>query len=233
MRSAFLALLVAGALAGSGLANMPVAYAAGTVQSQNDDAVEIEFWQSIKNSTDPAEYRAYLSAFPDGHFAPLARLRLNQLASDPAPQDKPVSQDTTEKDQSSGGSDEQAASGADDPPQDSPQGPSEDSSEDSPEDSVEQETGAIALLPSDLDISIPPADEDRRWIGVNMVNLTPNVARMHGLAHARGVLVTGIIDYAPAAQSPLMVGDVILAVDNVPIRDGAALVEVVGKIQTG
>lgn len=40
-----------------------------------DDGAELEFWRSIQNSTNPAEYRAYLEAFPNGRFAPLARVR--------------------------------------------------------------------------------------------------------------------------------------------------------------
>ncbi len=44
---------------------------------------DLAFWQAIENSKDPAEYRAYLEAFPQGHFAPLARIRANE-ASAPA-----------------------------------------------------------------------------------------------------------------------------------------------------
>jgi uncharacterized caspase-like protein len=36
---------------------------------------ETVFWQSIQNSTDPADYEAYLSQYPNGAFAPLARAR--------------------------------------------------------------------------------------------------------------------------------------------------------------
>ena len=39
------------------------------------------FWQSIANSTNPAEYEAYLSQFPNGVFSALARARLASLRS--------------------------------------------------------------------------------------------------------------------------------------------------------
>ncbi|MFL6210935.1 MAG: tetratricopeptide repeat protein [Pyrinomonadaceae bacterium] len=42
-------------------------------------AVELSFWDSIKNSSDPAEYNAYLKKYPDGQFAELARIRLHAL----------------------------------------------------------------------------------------------------------------------------------------------------------
>jgi tetratricopeptide (TPR) repeat protein len=37
---------------------------------------EMMFWQSIKDSKDPASFQAYLDQYPNGHFASLARLKL-------------------------------------------------------------------------------------------------------------------------------------------------------------
>lgn len=44
------------------------------------DAYELAFWESIRSSENPAEYRAYLNAYPEGRFAPLARTREQQYA---------------------------------------------------------------------------------------------------------------------------------------------------------
>ena len=38
-------------------------------------AVELAFWDAVKDSRDPADYRAYLEQYPQGRFASLARLR--------------------------------------------------------------------------------------------------------------------------------------------------------------
>lgn len=46
--------------------------------AEDDAAADIAFWQSIQADKDPAEYRAYLSAFPNGRFAALARIRLGE-----------------------------------------------------------------------------------------------------------------------------------------------------------
>jgi len=40
---------------------------------------ELVFWQSISDSTDPADFRAYLAQWPEGAFAMLARNRLDRL----------------------------------------------------------------------------------------------------------------------------------------------------------
>ena len=47
--------------------------------------LEALFWQSIADSTNPAEYEAYLSQFPDGVFRPLARARLAAFSSPARP----------------------------------------------------------------------------------------------------------------------------------------------------
>ena len=43
-------------------------------------SVEISFWESVRDSKNPAELQAYLDQFPNGVFAPLAKARLAALA---------------------------------------------------------------------------------------------------------------------------------------------------------
>ena len=43
------------------------------------------FWQSVQNSTNPAEFEAYLRQFPDGVFRELAEARLEALLGSPVP----------------------------------------------------------------------------------------------------------------------------------------------------
>lgn len=54
-------------------------------QSDQLGPYELSFWETIRNSRNPAEYRAYLDAYPNGRFAALARTR-EQLYRNP-PQD--------------------------------------------------------------------------------------------------------------------------------------------------
>lgn len=50
-----------------------------------DATIENTFWTSIADSEDPADYEAYLSRYPDGHFVDLARNRLAGLAKVASP----------------------------------------------------------------------------------------------------------------------------------------------------
>jgi len=45
----------------------------------NTTAVELAFWDSVENSTDPAAYKAYLEKYPNGQFVSIAKLRLAKL----------------------------------------------------------------------------------------------------------------------------------------------------------
>jgi hypothetical protein len=53
------------------------------VPAYAQDSGEIAFWESVKDSKNPAELQAYLQAYPQGKFAPLARLRITELGGTP------------------------------------------------------------------------------------------------------------------------------------------------------
>ncbi|MCA8900476.1 MAG: SUMF1/EgtB/PvdO family nonheme iron enzyme [Hyphomonas sp.] len=58
-----------------------------------DATIENTFWTSIKDSDDEADFEAYLSRYPDGHFVDLARNRLTALsrtADEPASAPTPM-----------------------------------------------------------------------------------------------------------------------------------------------
>jgi formylglycine-generating enzyme required for sulfatase activity len=68
------ALLVLAALAG-GVGDLQ----AGVLPKNGDARYELVFWESIKDSQRAEDYEAYLEAFPNGRFAPLAKARASYL----------------------------------------------------------------------------------------------------------------------------------------------------------
>lgn len=54
-----------------------------TTPSVAQTPADQSFWDSIKNSTNIAEFRAYLEAFPRGHYAAQARSRIGTLQGQP------------------------------------------------------------------------------------------------------------------------------------------------------
>ncbi|HEV2802087.1 MAG TPA: caspase family protein [Pyrinomonadaceae bacterium] len=55
----------------------PANTSAAATRPVDPSAIELTFWESIKNSSDPEDFKAYLEAYPNGSFAPLARRRAN------------------------------------------------------------------------------------------------------------------------------------------------------------
>lgn len=52
---------------------------AGVLPKNSAEQFELAFWNSIKDSKQVSDYEAYLKAYPNGRFAPLARARIDQL----------------------------------------------------------------------------------------------------------------------------------------------------------
>jgi formylglycine-generating enzyme required for sulfatase activity len=51
----------------------------GILPKDSAEQYELTFWESIKDSTHASDYEAYLQAYPNGRFAPLARSRVERL----------------------------------------------------------------------------------------------------------------------------------------------------------
>jgi hypothetical protein len=56
--------------------------AAAPAATAAQPSTEVLFWETIKASTDPADFRAYLEQFPNGSFAALARNRVAALTTE-------------------------------------------------------------------------------------------------------------------------------------------------------
>lgn len=62
---------------------LPVTAVAGVTPKTSIDQFELTYWNSIKDSTHVSDYEAYLQAYPKGHFAGLARARIERLRAGP------------------------------------------------------------------------------------------------------------------------------------------------------
>jgi len=70
---------------------------------------------------------------------------------------------------------------------------------------------------------------DYPWLGVGIMNLTPQMVNTRALETANGVLVTEIAANSPAKAAGIKVDDIIVAIDGVPIRDVAILTSYLGE----
>jgi hypothetical protein len=55
-------------------------FGAFAAQAANTDPADVAFWQSVQSSRNPAEYQAYVQAFPHGVFVEVAKTRIRELS---------------------------------------------------------------------------------------------------------------------------------------------------------
>lgn len=70
---------------------------------------------------------------------------------------------------------------------------------------------------NDQTAALEPQQEQGEW-GLALQNITPEQRRSMGLKENYGVLVTAVLPGSPAANANINAGDVILQVNNVPVR---------------
>ena len=73
----------------------------------------------------------------------------------------------------------------------------------------------------------------RGYLGMHLQELTPALADALEIPHQRGVVVHSIDNGSPAAQSGILRGDVLIAIDGRTPRDGAEFAERLARVHEG
>jgi S1-C subfamily serine protease len=73
---------------------------------------------------------------------------------------------------------------------------------------------------------------DYPWLGVGIVDLTPQMAQERALETANGVLVQEVFSDSPAEAAGIEVDDIIIAIDGVMVRDTSAFTSYLGEYKS-
>ena len=73
----------------------------------------------------------------------------------------------------------------------------------------------------------------RGWVGVEPNELTPELAETFGLKDTEGVIITGVLQNAPAAKAGLRPGDVLVRVAGEPVRHVGELLTRIAALTPG
>jgi Do/DeqQ family serine protease len=73
----------------------------------------------------------------------------------------------------------------------------------------------------------------RGWVGIEPMELTPELAETFGLKPTEGVLVTGVLQNGPASNSGLRPGDLLLAVAGQPVKSVGELLTQIAALAPG
>ncbi len=73
----------------------------------------------------------------------------------------------------------------------------------------------------------------RGWLGISIQNVTPVIAKQFGLKKTSGVLVSDVLPGSPAEKAHLKRGDVVVALNGMPVEDANDLRMHVARIAPG
>ena len=84
-----------------------------------------------------------------------------------------------------------------------------------------------------LDGLVKDGKVTRGWIGVEPNELSPELAETFGAKASQGVIITGVLQDAPAARAGMLPGDVITAVQGQVVRNVAEMMTAVAALPPG
>ncbi|CAB1369763.1 Do family serine endopeptidase [Denitratisoma oestradiolicum] len=91
----------------------------------------------------------------------------------------------------------------------------------------------VSLARSVMEQIIRNGAVSRGWIGVEVQEITPELAESFRLPATEGALIAGVMRGSPADKAGVKPGDVLLTVNDKPVRDAQTMVEQVAALEPG
>jgi serine protease DegQ len=73
----------------------------------------------------------------------------------------------------------------------------------------------------------------RGWIGVEVQDLTPELAESFKRSNTNGALIAGVLKGGPADRAGIKPGDILVAVDGKPVIDSSAMLNLIAALSPG
>jgi serine protease DegQ len=84
-----------------------------------------------------------------------------------------------------------------------------------------------------MDQLIASGGVTRGWIGVEVQDLTPELAESFKVPDASGTLIAGVLPRSPADRAGVQRGDVLIAIDGRRVTDSSAMLNLVASLKPG
>ena len=91
----------------------------------------------------------------------------------------------------------------------------------------------VSTAKSVLESIVKDGQVVRGWIGVEPNELSPELAETFGVKTSQGVIITGVLQSAPAASAGIKPGDVIVSVAGKPVNNVSELLSAVAALKPG
>ncbi|WP_297365701.1 trypsin-like peptidase domain-containing protein [Thauera sp.] len=91
----------------------------------------------------------------------------------------------------------------------------------------------VSIARNVLEQIVATGEVVRGWVGVEIQELTPELAASFGYRDASGALIAGVLRGSPADRAGVRPGDVLVALDGEPVRDSRAMLDMVAARSPG
>jgi Do/DeqQ family serine protease len=91
----------------------------------------------------------------------------------------------------------------------------------------------VSLAKSVMEQIIKTGTVTRGWIGVEVQDLTPELAESFGIQSGQGALIAGVMRGGPADRAGIKPGDVLLEVGGQPVRDAQVMLDLIAALTPG
>jgi Do/DeqQ family serine protease len=91
----------------------------------------------------------------------------------------------------------------------------------------------ISLARNVMEQIIKTGGVTRGWIGVEVQEITPDLAESFGMPNTEGALIAGVVRGSPADRAGIRPGDVLLVIDSKRIRNTDNMLELIAGLKPG
>ncbi len=91
----------------------------------------------------------------------------------------------------------------------------------------------ISMARNVLEQIVTRGEVTRGWIGAEIQDITPELAKSFNMPDAAGTLISGVLRNSPAERAGIKPGDVVLSIEDQPMDNPEALLETVADLPPG
>ncbi|ATE58702.1 Do family serine endopeptidase [Thauera sinica] len=91
----------------------------------------------------------------------------------------------------------------------------------------------VSIVRNVLEQIVARGEVTRGWVGVEIQDITPELAESFGLQDATGALIAGVLRNSPADRAGIRPGDVLVAIGDREITDPRSMLDFVAALEPG
>ncbi|MBU1664912.1 MAG: Do family serine endopeptidase [Gammaproteobacteria bacterium] len=91
----------------------------------------------------------------------------------------------------------------------------------------------VSIVRQVMDQIITHGGVTRGWVGIEVQEISPEIAESFGLKSTDGALIAGVLRGGPADRAGIHPGDVLVAVNGQPVKDSVSLLNLIAALPPG